>query len=44
MALSKLQDEHYIQLLNYLQCTVFSIDLLTNFVLYPKLAYKRMAL
>jgi GxxExxY protein len=43
-ATSELHDEHYAQLLNYLNATNFSKGLLVNFGHYPKLEYKRMVL
>ena len=41
-AVSKLTDEHYAQLLNYLNATGFKLGILINFGHYPKLEYKRM--
>ena len=43
-AVSKLTDEHYAQLLNYLNATGFKLGILINFGHYPKLESKRIVL
>jgi GxxExxY protein len=42
-AVSKLADEHRVQLRNYLYAAGFELGLLVNFGHYPKLEYERIA-
>lgn len=41
-AVSEMSDDHYAQLINYLNGTEMNVGLLANFGHYPKLEYKRM--
>jgi GxxExxY protein len=41
-AVREMSDDHYAQLLNYLNGTEMDVGLLANFGHYPKLEYKRM--
>ncbi len=41
-AVREMPDDHYAQLLNYLNGTEMEVGLLANFGHYPKLEYKRM--
>ena len=43
-AVREMTDDHYAQLLNYLNGAVMDVGLLANFGQYPKLEYKRMVI